>query len=105
VNETAVVVFALTTVVGLIIVGLVVMARRGPVDTSRFEVPVRCREGHVFTTTWIPGISFKAIRLGPLRLQWCPVGEHRTVVTPVPWSQLSDQERWMAAHYHDSGMP
>ena len=40
-----------------------------------------------------------------MRLQWCPVGEHRTVVTLVPWQQLSDQERWMAAHHHDSGMP
>jgi hypothetical protein len=105
VNETAVLVFLVTVAVGLIAVGVVVMARRGPVDTTRFETPVRCRDGHVFTTVWVPGLSFKAIRLGPLRLQWCPVGEHRSVVTPVPWTQLSDQERWMAAHYRDSGMP
>ncbi|MEV4622486.1 hypothetical protein AB0J74_27720 [Asanoa sp. NPDC049573] len=104
-NEHAVVVFLLTSVVGLAVVGLVFLARTGKVDTSRFEAPVRCREGHVFTTTWIPGISFKAIRLGPMRVQWCPVGEHRTIVTLVPWSRLSDRERWMAAHYHDSGMP
>ncbi|GIF45852.1 hypothetical protein DFJ67_5287 [Asanoa ferruginea] len=104
-NENAVVVFVLVTVVGLTIVGLVFLARRGPAATEKFEVPVRCRDGHVFTTVWVPGISFKAIRLGPLRLQWCPVGEHRTIVTPVPWTRLSDQERWMAAHYHDSGMP
>ena len=104
-NETAIVVFLLTSIVGLTIVGLVEMARRGPVDTTPYEVAVRCREGHVFTTIWVPGVSFKAIRLGPLRMQWCPVGEHRTIVTAVPWSRLSDQERWMAAHYRDSSLP
>jgi hypothetical protein len=25
---------------------------------------VRCRQGHLFTTIWIPGASLKAIRLG-----------------------------------------
>jgi hypothetical protein len=25
---------------------------------------VRCRRGHLFTAIWIPGISFKAVRLG-----------------------------------------
>ena len=104
-NQTAVLVFLLVVAVGVIVIGVVLIARRGPVATERFEVPVRCRDGHVFTTVWIPGLSFKAIRLGPVRLQWCPVGEHRTFVTPVPWNRLSDQERWMAARYHDSRVP
>jgi hypothetical protein len=104
-NETSVLVFLLALAVGAIVIGLVLIARRGPVDTERFEVPVRCRDGHVFTTVWMPGLSFKAIRLGPVRFQWCPVGEHRTLVTYVPWHRLSPEERWMAAHHHDSRLP
>jgi hypothetical protein len=69
------------------------------------DVIVRCRAGHLFTTVWIPGVSFKAVRLGWYRLQWCPVGEHWTLVTPVPGSGLSDEERWLAARYRDGPMP
>jgi hypothetical protein len=47
------------------------------------EVIVRCREGHVFRTAWIPGVSFNAIRLGPVRWQYCPVGSHWTLVAPI----------------------
>jgi hypothetical protein len=47
------------------------------------EVTVRCREGHEFTTWWIPGVSFKALRLGIWRYQRCPVGHHWSLVTPV----------------------
>jgi hypothetical protein len=47
------------------------------------EVTVRCREGHTFTTWWIPGVSFKALRLGIWRFQRCPVGDHWSLVTPV----------------------
>ena len=105
VNERAVAVFLLALVVGLGVVAIVFLARRGPIDLDRAWVAVRCREGHVFSTIWIPGISLKSIRLGPLRLQWCPVGEHRTFVTPVPWSALDDHERLMATRYRDSRVP
>jgi hypothetical protein len=44
------------------------------------DVIVRCRDGHLFMTTWIPMMSFKAIRLGLLRVQYCPVGDHVTAV-------------------------
>ena len=47
------------------------------------KVDVRCRSGHTFTTTWIPGASLKAVRLGPWRVQRCPVGRHWSIVTPV----------------------
>ncbi|SNT54846.1 hypothetical protein SAMN05421812_109131 [Asanoa hainanensis] len=104
-NETQVLVFLLAVSVGAIAIGGVLIARRGGLDAERFEVPVRCRDGHVFTTVWVPGVSLKAIRLGPVRFQWCPVGEHRTFVTLVPWSRLSPEERWMAAHNHDSRVP
>jgi hypothetical protein len=47
------------------------------------KVVVRCRSGHRFTTTWIPGVSLKALRLGPWRVQRCPVGHHWSIVTPA----------------------
>lgn len=48
------------------------------------KVTVRCRDGHVFTTRWIPGISLTSLRFGWWRLQRCPVGHHWSLVTPVP---------------------
>lgn len=65
---------------------------------------VRCREGHLFTTTWIPGASLKAIRLGWWRLQRCPVGAHWTLVHPVKEGELSDEER-AAAGRRDTRVP
>jgi hypothetical protein len=69
------------------------------------DVVVRCRSGHLFTTVWIPGASFKAIRLGLVRFQYCPVGRHWTLVTPVDKSQLSDVERRAAEANHDARVP
>jgi len=66
---------------------------------------VRCRDGHLFTTIWVPGVSFKAIRLGWTRLQRCPVGKHWTLVTPVRDSDLTDEERRMAEERRDVRIP
>jgi hypothetical protein len=44
---------------------------------------VRCRQGHEFTTLWIPGVKLTAIDLGVARIQRCPVGDHWSLVTPV----------------------
>ena len=54
---------------------------------------VRCRQGHLFTTLWLPGISFKALRLGWWRYQRCPVGGHWSLITPVRPSELTEAER------------
>jgi hypothetical protein len=43
---------------------------------NRFDVIVRCSQGHLFETIWIPLVSFKAVRLGTRRLQRCPIGHH-----------------------------
>ena len=43
------------------------------------EVIVRCSAGHVFTSTWVPLGSFKAVRLGRKRFERCPVGKHRAL--------------------------
>jgi hypothetical protein len=66
---------------------------------------VRCRRGHLFTTTWIPGASLKAVRLGPWRLQWCPVGRHVDLVHPVKPADLTEAERSFALAHHDVRVP
>ncbi len=69
------------------------------------KIVVRCREGHLFTTLWIPGVSVKAARLGPWRFQRCPVGPHFSLVTPVAESTLSEDERRSASSHTDVRLP
>jgi len=69
------------------------------------DVVVRCASGHLFTTMWVPGASFKSVRLGNKRYQHCPVGKHWSMVTPIPVDQLSDAERIEAARVHDIHIP
>jgi hypothetical protein len=69
------------------------------------NVIVRCRSGHLFTTLWVVGGSLKALRLGWWRYQWCPVGRHWSLVTPVQRSELSDEERDRALAVHDLRIP
>ncbi len=66
---------------------------------------VRCRQGHLFTTIWLPGVSLKSIRLGWWRLQWCPVGKHWSIVTPVRESELTTEERRSASEHRDVRIP
>lgn len=66
---------------------------------------VRCRDGHLFTTLWIPGASLKSVRLGWWRLQRCPVGHHLSLVTPVREASLDDDERRRAAAARDLALP
>jgi hypothetical protein len=81
------------------------MRRRGYMSRGGTDVIVRCSAGHLFTTVWVPLVSFKAIRLGPIRYQYCPVGNHWTFVFPVNESELSDAERRFAAEHHDKRIP
>jgi hypothetical protein len=69
------------------------------------RVVVRCRQGHLFTTIWIPGVSLKAARLGPWRYQRCPVGHHWSLVAPVRESGLSEEQRRTAAGHRDRSLP
>ena len=60
---------------------LIAMARSAAMHgTQRIA---RCRSGHLFTSTVIPGASLKAIRLGNRRFQQCPVGPHWSIVSWV----------------------
>lgn len=88
--------------VALAVEALAVRLRSGKLGGS---VVVRCRQGHLFTTTWIPGVSVKSLRLGWWRFQWCPAGRHWSVVVPVKAADLSDDERQRAAQTRDSRIP
>lgn len=66
---------------------------------------VRCRRGHLFTTLWIPGASVKAVRMGWVRFQWCPVGRHWSLVKPVKDAELSAKEEGRARAAHDLRVP
>ena len=81
------------------------MRRRGLKSRGSSDAVVRCAQGHLFTTIWVPGVSLKAVRLGTVRFQHCPVGKHWSKVSPVPLDQLSDAERVEAARFHDVHLP
>lgn len=66
---------------------------------------VRCRDGHLFTTLWVPSASIKSLRLGWVRFQWCPVGRHWSLVTPVRGSELTPKEERRARSQHDIPVP
>ena len=69
------------------------------------DVVVRCREGHLFTTIWVPGASLKSVRLGLWRFQRCPVGRHWSIVTPVKRAELTEDERRTASENRDIRIP
>jgi len=93
----------LLVVTGVYIVGTIVARWKG----YRFgpNLVVRCRRGHLFTTIWIPGISFKSLRLGWWRYQRCPVGEHWSIVTPVRERDLAETDRQAALDHRDIRIP
>jgi hypothetical protein len=66
---------------------------------------VRCREGHLFSTIWIPGVNLKALDLVVARVQRCPVGRHWTLVRPVRLAELSAAEREAALAQRDIRLP
>jgi len=91
--------------VAVLAIGTEVLALRSRGYGMGGNVVVRCRQGHLFTTIWIPGGSLKALRLGWARVQRCPVGSHWSLVTLVPLSELTDEERQSAGQHHDLRIP
>ncbi len=89
--------------VAMIVLGTLIARQRG------YKVPgniaVRCRAGHLYTTLWIPGVNLKALDLGLARLQYCPVGRHWTLVTPVRDANLTEEQRQLARAHHDVWLP
>ncbi len=80
-------------VLGVVIFYIVatLVARRRGYSGLGGRTLVRCRDGHLFRTIWVPGVSLKAIRLGWYRVQYCPVGRHWTVVKPVKDAEVEEE--------------
>lgn len=95
------VVLAIAIMLGLIGLG----ARRIGYASVGSDAIVRCRDGHLFTTLWIPGVSLKSIRFGMTRFQYCPVGRHWTFVAPVRESELTEEQIIDASRHHDVRIP
>lgn len=93
----------LITLALVVVEAVVVSQRRGYLLGAR--TIVRCRDGHLFTTLWVPGASVKALRLGWWRWQRCPVGGHWTLVTPAREADLTDEERDRARAHPDVRIP
>jgi hypothetical protein len=72
---------------------------------ERFDRPVRCKAGHLFTTIWIPFGSVKAVRLGGSRYQHCPVGKHWSTVVQLDPATTSAADLAQAASVHDRRVP
>ncbi|MHB2022356.1 MAG: hypothetical protein ACYCO3_03355 [Mycobacteriales bacterium] len=70
-----------------------------------FDRAVRCREGHLFTTIWVPLASLKAVRWFGTRFQYCPVGHHWTGVVPLDTTSATPAELEEAAAVHDLRIP
>ena len=66
---------------------------------------VRCRQGHLFTTIWIPGVKLKEVDLVVARVQRCPVGQHWSLVVPVREKDLTEEELRFALEHHDVRIP
>jgi hypothetical protein len=69
------------------------------------NVVVQCRQGHVYTTIWIPGVKLKGLDLVVARVQHCPVGKHWSLVVPVREADLTEGERQFARAHHDLPVP
>jgi hypothetical protein len=69
------------------------------------NVVVRCRQGHVYSTIWIPGVKLKGLDLVVARIQRCPVGKHWSLVVPVREADLTEGERQFAREHHDLPIP
>lgn len=74
---------------------------------ERFDTPVRCAAGHLFTTIWVPAASLKAVRLGWTRWQYCPVGHHWATVSRLDAADRppTADELAQAALVHDVRVP
>ena len=93
----------LAAAVAAYVAGTIIATRQG--YSFGKNAIVRCRQGHLFSTVWIPGASVKALRLGFWRIQWCPVGRHVDLVRPLKDADLTEAERSFALAHHDVPVP
>jgi hypothetical protein len=88
----------IAVIIIVVVVGLKVLLswrRGGPALGG--NVVVRCSRGHVFTARWSPLGSLTSVRLGSARFGRCPVGHHWSLLRPMKDSDLTDEDRRLAA--------
>jgi hypothetical protein len=90
-------------IVGVITAGTLIARRLG--YSLGANTVVRCRQGHLFSTVWIPGVKLKELDLVVARVQRCPVGKHWSLVVPVRNTDLTEEERQFARAHHDIRIP
>ena len=88
-------------ILAVVVLALLLATRAGG-GTERI---VRCGAGHLFTSTVIPGASLKAVRLGSVRFQRCPVGRHWAFVRRVDPASLTPDELASARSIRDVRLP
>jgi hypothetical protein len=91
-------------IAAVVAVGGTLIARRLGYNLGVNTV-VRCRQGHMFTTIWIPGVKFKSLDLVVARVQRCPVGQHWSLVVPVRDKDLTEAELESARAHQDIRIP
>ena len=91
-------------IAAIVAVGGTLIARRLGYNLGTTTV-VRCRQGHLFTTVWIPGVKLKELDLVVARIQRCPVGRHWSLVVPVRDKDLTEAELQSAREHHDIRIP
>jgi hypothetical protein len=96
-------VLSVVLITGALVAWLLMPARRAD-DGPGTGVVARCLAGHVFTTMWGPPAPARKAGIGPVRLQYCPVGEHWTLVTPVRPEDLTPAEWRLARRCHDASV-
>jgi len=69
------------------------------------DVAVRCSAGHLYTSIWIPGVSFKGARWINSRYQRCPVGKHWAWTERVAKAELTPEVISEAQKFHDIRIP
>lgn len=72
---------------------------------GHFTTIARCSRGALFQTLWVPGVSFRAVRLGPVRIMRCPVHQRVEMVRIVNPADLTPEERASAARYPPGRVP
>jgi hypothetical protein len=81
------------------------VARRRGYSGMGGRTLVQCRQGHLFRTIWVPGVSIKALRLGWYRAQFCPVGRHWTLVKPVRDRDVEGRDEALEVIPEDIAIP
>jgi hypothetical protein len=66
---------------------------------------VRCSQGTLYSTIWLPLGSLKAIRLGSTRVQRCPVHHKWERVRKVDSASLTSEELASAMATRDNAIP